>query len=88
MKKGFTATRSQTAAEARLRLQEFASRRNAETADWFFKTGDGCYGADDRFVGVRVPDTRVVARQFSRSCPSCRFVACFRRRSMRSACLL
>jgi 3-methyladenine DNA glycosylase AlkD len=64
VKKGFTATRSQTAAEARLRLREFSSRRNAETAGWFFKTGDGCYGADDRFVGVRVPDTRVVAREF------------------------
>ena len=65
VKKGFSATRSQTAAEARLRLREFSSRRHAETADWFFRTGDGCYGAGDRFVGVRVPDTRRVAREFS-----------------------
>jgi 3-methyladenine DNA glycosylase AlkD len=53
-----------TAAQARARLRKFSSLKNAETAQWFFKTGDGCYGAHDRFVGVRVPDTRRVAREF------------------------
>ena len=57
-------TKSQTAAQARLRLRHFSSRRNAEVSGWFFKTGDGCYAAHDRFIGVKVPHTRLVAREF------------------------
>lgn len=30
----------------------------------FFKTGKGQYGAGDKFVGVRVPATRAIARDF------------------------
>ena len=31
----------------------------------FFKTGKGQYGAGDKFVGVRVPATRAIARDFT-----------------------
>ncbi len=53
-----------TAANARQRLRDFSSLQQAKTAQWFFKTEDGSYGAHDRFIGVKVPDTRLVAKEF------------------------
>jgi 3-methyladenine DNA glycosylase AlkD len=54
----------QTSSSARKRLRDFSSLKNAQVAKWFFKTDDGCYGAHDRFIGVKVPDTRLVAKEF------------------------
>lgn len=56
--------KTQTAAQARKRLREFATVRNADAAKWFFKTDDGGYSAHDRFIGVKVPNTRIIAKEF------------------------
>jgi len=55
---------TQTAAQARIRLREFSSQKNAAAVSWFFKTDDGCYSEHDRFIGVKVPNTRIVAKEF------------------------
>jgi 3-methyladenine DNA glycosylase AlkD len=49
---------------ARRRLREFADRDRAVFVLGFFKTGPGQYGEGDRFIGIRVPDLRKVAREF------------------------
>lgn len=46
------------------RLKELASLEVAATSARFFKTGSGQYGEGDRFIGVRVPMVRQVAREF------------------------
>lgn len=45
-------------------LKKYSSPNRRKVNQWFFKTGPGQYGAGDRFIGVRVPDIRQVARQF------------------------
>jgi len=45
-------------------LKAYADPDRARHSRKYFKTGEGEYGAGDRFLGVRVPDTRKVARQF------------------------
>jgi 3-methyladenine DNA glycosylase AlkD len=45
-------------------LEKHASPTDAVFLQRFFKTGQGQYGAGDVFIGVRVPATRAVARQF------------------------
>lgn len=53
-----------SAAAARDRLREFANPRRAEALQGFFRTGPGGYGEGDRFLGLTVPVTRAVAREF------------------------
>ena len=53
-----------TASEAERRLHQFTSTKVAATSAWFFKTNPGDYGAGDRFIGVRVPELRKLAREF------------------------
>ncbi len=55
---------SKTAATAKKRLRDFATDKNAQIARWFFKTGKGGYSEHDRFIGVKVPNTRLVAKEF------------------------
>ena len=50
--------------ELRRRLREFASASDAQFLQRFFKTGPGEYGEGDRFIGVRVPVLRRLAREF------------------------
>ncbi|MFO0893112.1 MAG: DNA alkylation repair protein [Isosphaeraceae bacterium] len=52
-----------TASEIRERLRAMGSPEAAATAAGFFKTGPGQYGEGDRFLGVRVPALRTLARE-------------------------
>lgn len=45
-------------------LRKYASTERAKNSAWFFKTGPGQYGEGDKFLGVRVPDIRLVAKKF------------------------
>jgi 3-methyladenine DNA glycosylase AlkD len=46
----------------RERLRALADPERAANLSRYFKTGPGEYGAGDRFHGIRVPDTRRIAR--------------------------
>jgi 3-methyladenine DNA glycosylase AlkD len=46
-------------------LATYASPERAANSAWFFKTGEGQYGAGDQFIGVRVPDIRTACKQFA-----------------------
>lgn len=48
-------------------FDHYASPTDAEFLQRFFKTEPGSYGAGDQFIGVRVPQTRLVAKQFSKA---------------------
>jgi 3-methyladenine DNA glycosylase AlkD len=48
-------------------LKSFASSERKKTNEYFFKTGKGQYSEHDEFIGVRVPQTRKVARQHFRN---------------------
>jgi 3-methyladenine DNA glycosylase AlkD len=46
-------------------LAEIADPEDAQFLQRFFKTGPGQYGEGDVFIGVRVPQTRAVAKRFA-----------------------
>lgn len=48
----------------RARLRTLANPKIAAHSSRFFKTGPAGYGAGDRFLGIRVPDVRKIAREF------------------------
>jgi 3-methyladenine DNA glycosylase AlkD len=56
------------AAALRARLREHANPKVAAHSARFFKTGPAGYAANDRFLGVRVPVVRAIARE-SRGAP-------------------
>ncbi len=45
-------------------LKTYASNERKKTNEWFFKTGKGEYSEFDKFIGVRVPNTRKVAKKY------------------------
>ena len=49
---------------ARKELGRFANPEKAKFLQRFFKTGKGEYAENDKFIGVVVPQTRLVSRQF------------------------
>ena len=53
-----------TAADAQKMIRSLASAEQAANLARFFKTGPGQYGEGDKFLGVKVPATRKVAREF------------------------
>lgn len=53
-----------TAAAIRARLRALADPRIASASRRFFKTAPGEYGHADRFLGIRVPTLRKLAREF------------------------
>lgn len=52
------------AADVQQALQSHASEYDAVFLQGFFKTGEGQYGEGDVFIGVRVPQTRTVCKQY------------------------
>ena len=53
-----------TAAEAKQALRKLENHYQAENLGWFFKTGPGEYGEGDKFLGLRVPQTRDISKKF------------------------
>ena len=53
-----------TAAQIRARLRALADPRIASASQRFFKTAPGEYGHGDRFLGIRVPTLRKLAREY------------------------
>lgn len=53
-----------TASEVQTRLHQLANSDLATFLQGFFKTGPGQYGHGDRFLGIKVPPLRQVAREF------------------------
>lgn len=51
-----------TLTSLRAALRAVSSPERARINAWFFKTGKGQYGEGDTFLGVRIPDLRVVVR--------------------------
>jgi len=49
-------------------LKALASPSQREVLMRFFRTGKGQYGEGDRFLGVKVPQTRVVVRKHAAAC--------------------
>ncbi len=52
---------SQVLKQAKKELQKFSSPEKARNSQRFFKTGKGQYGEGDKFIGVTVPEQRIVA---------------------------
>ena len=62
-----------TLAEKIMSLQDNEQARNLAR---FFKTGPGQYGEGDRFLGVKVPQTRAVVKALWRECHFCDIDEC------------
>lgn len=59
-----------TISELKKDLREYASANDAKFLQGFFKTGKGQYGEGDIFIGVRVPNSRKVAKKYRDLAPS------------------
>jgi len=53
-----------TAEEVKNELDGLADAKAAELLQRFFKTGEGQYGAGDKFIGIKVPVTRAVCKKY------------------------
>ena len=50
-------------------LKKAGSKKDAEILQWFFKTGKGEYGEGDKFLGIRVPKIREIAKKYKKLTP-------------------
>jgi hypothetical protein len=57
-------TNLQTAASVKKDLAAFARPHRVSDYQKFFKTGPGEYAEGDLFIGVTVPDSRIVAKDY------------------------
>lgn len=53
-----------TAGDVKKALQDLTDANRAKVNQWFFKTNPRQYAAGDRFIGVNVPNQRVVAQRY------------------------
>jgi 3-methyladenine DNA glycosylase AlkD len=53
-----------TAQKIKQRLRRFATKEKAAVLQRFFKTGPGQYGEGDKFLGVMVPNIRLMVKEF------------------------
>ena len=44
--------------------RKYANAKRKKANEWFFKTGKGQYGEGDRFIGISMPDVRIVAKKY------------------------
>lgn len=49
----------------RSELKTYASPERKKANEWFFKTGNGEYGAGDKFIGLSMPNIRKIAKKYN-----------------------
>ena len=59
-----SSTRNPTSDDVVRALKKIGNKEKALSSAWFFKTDKGQYGYGDKFIGVTVPEQRVLAREF------------------------
>lgn len=45
-------------------MKKLATPARAKVNEWFFKTGKGQYGEGDKFIGLSVPQLRLIAKKY------------------------
>jgi hypothetical protein len=58
------ASRSPSRRQLEKELAALSDATRASKLEWFFKAGNGQYGAGDRFLGIRVPELRKISSRY------------------------